>query len=118
MLEGALGPGAPEAVPRHFNGPEGALLCPHVHGNPRPARAGINETIYPAKESLPMKYPLWTAALLAAIAIGAEAQQIKPETQLKLRKSAYALMNFNFDALRQRLEGMRPRNKYQASRHA
>ena len=40
-----------------------------------------------------MKCTLGIAALLAAIAIGAEAQQIKPETQIKLRQSAYALMN-------------------------
>ena len=67
-----------------------------------------------------MKYPLWTGALLAAIAfaIGAEAQQVKPETQIKLRKSAYALMNFNFDAIDQMLEGKRAFNKDEAIRRA
>ena len=67
-----------------------------------------------------MKYPLWTGALLAAIAfaIGAEAQQVKLETQIKLRKSAYALMNFNFDAIDQMLEGKRAFNKDEAIRRA
>ncbi len=64
-----------------------------------------------------MKYT-FAAAVLAAIAVGAEAQQIKPETQIKLRKSAYALMNFNFAMIDQMLEGKRPFNKDEAIRRA
>jgi cytochrome c556 len=55
---------------------------------------------------------------LAATALAAGAQQLKPETQLKLRKSAYALMNYNFASLAAMVEGKKPYNRDEAARNA
>ena len=46
------------------------------------------------------------------------AQQVKPENQIKLRKSAYALMNHNFGSLAAMAEGKKPYNKEEAARNA
>ena len=54
----------------------------------------------------------------AATAPLAFAQQVKPENQIKLRKSAYALMNYNFGSLAAMAEGKKPYNKEEAARNA
>ena len=54
----------------------------------------------------------------AATAPPAFAQQVKPENQIKLRKSAYALMNHNFGSLAAMAEGKKPYNKEEAARNA
>ena len=54
----------------------------------------------------------------AATAPSAFAQQVKPENQIKLRKSAYALMNHNFGSLAAMAEGKKPYNKDEAARNA
>ena len=54
----------------------------------------------------------------AATALVASAQQVKPENQIKLRKSAYALMNYNFGSLAAMAEGKKPYNKDEAARNA
>lgn len=54
----------------------------------------------------------------AATAPPAFAQQVKPENQIKLRKSAYALMNHNFGSLAAMAEGKKPYNKDEAARNA
>ena len=63
-----------------------------------------------------MKTVLLALALVATAAI-AQAQ-IKPETQVKLRKSAYSLMNYSFGALDAMAEGKRPYSKDDAVRFA
>jgi cytochrome c556 len=64
-----------------------------------------------------MKRPLLALALCAGIAAVAQAQ-IKPENQLKLRKSAYALMGYSFAPLAAMAEGKRPYSKEDAIRSA
>ncbi|MFZ3322839.1 MAG: cytochrome c [Usitatibacter sp.] len=58
--------------------------------------------------------------LLAASAVTtmAVAQSLKPETQLKLRKAAYAMMGYSFGSLAQMAEGKRPYSKDDAIRYA
>ena len=46
------------------------------------------------------------------------AQQPKPEDQIKLRKSAYALMNYNFSSLENMVREKKPYNKDEAVRNA
>ena len=60
------------------------------------------------------------AAAGLAVAATAYAQQrvLKPETQVKLRKSAYALMNYNFATLEAMAEGKRPYDKDEAAKSA
>ena len=55
---------------------------------------------------------------LATVALTASAQQVKPENQIKLRKSAYALMNYNFGSLAAMAEEKKPYNKDEAARNA
>ena len=57
-------------------------------------------------------------ALVAGAFATAQAQQIKPENQLKLRKSAYSLMGYSFGALEAMAEGKRPYSKDEAVRYA
>ena len=54
------------------------------------------------------------AALFTLAAFAAEAQAPKPETQIKLRKSAYALMGYSFGGIEAMAEGKRPYNKDEA----
>ena len=66
-----------------------------------------------------MKTSTIVALALAAGAIAtAGAQQIKPENQLKLRKSAYSLMGYSFGALDAMAEGKRPYSRDEAVRYA
>ena len=55
---------------------------------------------------------------VAATASSGFAQQVKPENQIKLRKSAYALMNYNFGSLAAMAEDKKPYNRDEAIRNA
>jgi cytochrome c556 len=56
--------------------------------------------------------------VFAASAMLAQAQQPKPEDQIKLRKSAYALMNYSFDVLDDMAKGKHAFVKDEAVRQA
>jgi cytochrome c556 len=59
------------------------------------------------------------AAVVLAIAAALPASaQVKPEDQIKLRKSAYALMGANFASLAAMAQGKKPYNKDEAARNA
>src|SRR5215831_467006 len=58
------------------------------------------------------------ALLLASTALAAVAQQPKPEDEIKLRKSAYALMGYNFSSLGAMAQEKKPYNKEEAIRNA
>ena len=58
------------------------------------------------------------AAAVAAVSVAASAQQVKPETQIKLRTSAYSLMNYNLSTLDAMASGKRQLNKDEAVRAA
>lgn len=65
-----------------------------------------------------MKNAAIAAALcLAATAVSVQAQ-VKPEDQIKLRKSAYALMGFNFASLGAMAQDKKPYNQQEAVRNA
>ena len=65
-----------------------------------------------------MKRVALAAALVAAAAFTVEAQQVKLENQIKYRKAAYQLMNFNFGNLAAMAEDKKPFNKEEATRNA
>jgi cytochrome c556 len=65
-----------------------------------------------------MKIKVLVLALAAGAVVAANAQQPKPEDQLKLRKAAYALLNYGFGPLAQMAEGKRPYSKEEAIRRA
>jgi cytochrome c556 len=56
--------------------------------------------------------------ILAATAFYADAQQVKPENQIKFRRAAYQLMNLNFGSLAAMAEDKKPFNKDEAARNA
>jgi cytochrome c556 len=56
--------------------------------------------------------------VLAATALCADAQQVKPENQIKFRRAAYQLMNLNFGSLVAMAEDKKPFNKDEAARNA
>jgi len=58
------------------------------------------------------------AVVLAATAVCAGAQQVKPEDQLKLRKAAYSMMNYTLGSLDKMAEGKIPYAKDEAVRNA
>lgn len=58
------------------------------------------------------------AALAAVVSMVASAQQVKPETQVKIRQSAYTLMNLNLSSLDAMASGKRALNKEEAVRAA
>jgi cytochrome c556 len=58
------------------------------------------------------------ALLVAATAVAAQAQQVKPENQVKYRRAAYTLMNLNFGSLAAMAEEKKPFNKDEAARNA
>jgi cytochrome c556 len=62
------------------------------------------------------KFAIATGVLLAA-SIGAQAQ-MKPEDQLKQRKSAYAIIGSNFASLAAMAQEKKPFNKEEAARNA
>lgn len=65
-----------------------------------------------------MKKSVIVAGLVAATAIGAQAQQVKPENQVKYRRAAYQLMNLNFGSLAAMAEDKKPFNRDEAARNA
>lgn len=64
------------------------------------------------------KITIAALALASAIALPSQAQQPKPEDQIKLRKSAYALMGYNFASLANMAQEKKPYNKDEAIRNA
>ncbi|MGZ5036017.1 MAG: c-type cytochrome [Usitatibacter sp.] len=58
------------------------------------------------------------ALLMAATAAAAQAQQVKPENQVKYRRAAYTLMSLNFGSLAAMAEDKKPFNKDEAARNA
>jgi cytochrome c556 len=65
-----------------------------------------------------MKKSALAVLILAATALLAEGQQVKPENQIKYRKAAYQLMNFNFGSLEAMATDKKPFNKDDAVRNA
>ena len=67
-----------------------------------------------------MRVPALAAAfcLAASAVVCAQERALKPESQVKLRKSAYALMNYNFATLDAMAEGKRPYDKEEAGKAA
>jgi cytochrome c556 len=58
------------------------------------------------------------AVIAATLSVSASAQQLKPEAQVKLRTSAYSLMNYNLSILDAMASGKRALNKDEAVRAA
>lgn len=56
--------------------------------------------------------------LLAATAVSVQAQQLKPEDQIKQRKSGYAVMGHNFGSLGAMAQEKKPYSKDEAVRNA
>jgi cytochrome c556 len=65
-----------------------------------------------------MKRIAIAAACVAATALCVQAQQVKPENQIKYRKAAYTLMNLNFGSLAAMAQGKKPFNQDEAARNA
>jgi len=65
-----------------------------------------------------MKKTAIAVVIVAASAFLAEAQQVKLENQIKYRKAAYQLMNFNFSSLDAMATDKKPFNKDEAARNA
>ena len=65
-----------------------------------------------------MKKSAIAALLLAATAVPVVAQQMKAENQVKYRRAAYQLMNFNFQNLDAMAENKKPFNREEAARNA
>ena len=61
-----------------------------------------------------MKKSSLAAVMAAALSVAASAQQLKPESQIKLRQSAYSLMNYNLSILDAMASGKRALNKEEA----
>jgi cytochrome c556 len=57
-------------------------------------------------------------ALALAASVAVVAQGLKPEQQIKLRQSAYTLMNYNFSSLAAMVQEKKPYNKDEAIRNA
>src|SRR5512140_1792970 len=55
---------------------------------------------------------------VAATALVAQAQQVKPEDHIKYRKAAYSLMGLNFGSLAAMAQDKKPYNKDEAIRNA
>ena len=79
-----------------------------------PVKSPFNKT----KGNAQMKRVAIAAAIVAATAFTVQAQQVKPENQIKYRKAAYTLMNLNFGSLAAMAEDKKPFNKEEASRNA
>jgi cytochrome c556 len=129
MLQRALRLRAPKVLVGHLDGPESVLLdacgrhvssgrhSPPKFANPNPDLYLLSLCGPFPKGSLEMKKML-TAALVLALAGSAAYAQVKPEDQLKLRKAAYALMNFNYASLAAMAQDKKPYNKDEAIRNA
>jgi cytochrome c556 len=64
------------------------------------------------------KIAIAAALAVAATALLAQAQQIKPEDHLKYRKAAYQVMNLHFGSLAAMAQDKKPYNKEEAIRDA
>ncbi len=64
-----------------------------------------------------MKKQAIVAAILMAAAVAAHAQ-VKPEDQIKQRRSGYAVMGYNFASLAAMAQEKKPYNKEEAGRNA
>ena len=60
----------------------------------------------------------FAAVILAATAVAVQAQQVKPENQVKYRRAAYTLMNLNLGSLAAMVEDKKPYNQDEATRNA
>lgn len=60
----------------------------------------------------------WIAAALCASAIAHAQQPVKPENQVKFRKSAYQVMNYSLDTLEAMGQGKQPYAKDEAAKLA
>src|SRR5258706_15704558 len=69
-----------------------------------------------ARRTTQMKKVMWMIVLGASF--GLQAQVLKPESQIKLRQSAYTLMNYNFASLDNMAQEKKPYNKDEAVRNA
>jgi cytochrome c556 len=58
------------------------------------------------------------AVFVAATAFTVQAQETKPENQIKYRRAAYTLMNLNFASLAAMAQDKKPFNKEEATRNA
>lgn len=58
------------------------------------------------------------AALLSTAVLAANAQQMKPEDVVKQRRSAYAVIGYNFSSLGAMAQDKKPYNKEEATRNA
>lgn len=66
-----------------------------------------------------MKMTAIAALVVVAITLPVMAQRaLKPETELKMRKSTMDLINYNFSSLEAMAEGKRPFDKEEAARNA
>ncbi len=65
-----------------------------------------------------MKKVAIAALALAATALPALAQQMKPEDQIRMRQSTMSLVGYNFGALAAMAQGKRPFDKAEAQRAA
>lgn len=65
-----------------------------------------------------MKKPVLATLILAAMALPAAGQPVKPENQVKYRKAAYTLMNLNFANLDAMATDKKPFNRDEAARNA
>ena len=65
-----------------------------------------------------MKKTALAALLVAAAAVPALSQNVKPENQIKYRRAAYTIMNLNFASLDAMVENKKPYNKDEAVRNA
>lgn len=64
------------------------------------------------------KFRLVSAIALAAVVLPAAAQQLKPEDQVKQRRSGYAVIGYNFGSLGAMAQDKKPYNKEEAARNA
>ena len=65
-----------------------------------------------------MNKPAIVALLVATFALPAASQQMKAENQVKYRRAAYQLMNFNFSNLDAMATDKKPFNRDEAARNA
>jgi cytochrome c556 len=78
----------------------------------------LNERIHPERRKLMDRRWILAAAIGVGATLCSQAQQVKPEDQLKLRKAAFSLMNYSLGNLDAMAEGKRPYVKEEAIRYA
>src|SRR5205085_10269232 len=119
MLERTLRLRAPQPNLRHFDRSERILFDARLFHSALPVKSASQPSENTPRGNPEMKTR--TVIVLAAVAgaaLLAQAQQPKPEDQLKLRKAAYSLMNYAFGGIAGMAEGKRPYSKDEAIRLA